>query len=611
MAELQFYLFGAPRIEHDGQPVSIKRRKAAALVFYLAMSTQPHNRSALASVFWPESDQTSARSALRTTLASLRRTALKDWLVIDGENISLKRDSLWVDVLTFRALISNCHDNTLHNGDGENCIDLLSQGVALYKDHFLTGFTLPDSPDFDEWQYFHDDKLRTEMTDALQQLAKLHVRLAEASKQARYADAITYVQRWLEIDPTSEAAHRYLMKLYAQTDQRNAALRQYQTCVEVLEREVGIPPQRETSQLYEAIKANKPVSLLDTPAPIYGNIPIMPELVVGREADFEAIKARIGMMDGNKQAGDSPIVAAVQGWPGIGKTTLAAALAHDPDIVTAFPDGVLWASLGQQPNVLSELKTWGEALGDHAMATLRHLDDAVTAMQTLLRDKRMLLIVDDVWEIEHARPFRIAGRGSAVLFTTRQNDVARALATTPSNVYRLPILNEMRALELLEILAPEVVAQNTAESLELVRDLEGLPLALQVAGRLLHAEARLGWGVTDLLTELREGTKLLTAAAPADRIDVAQETAPTVAVLLRYSTDRLDEATRERFAYLGAFAPKPATFELDAMKAVWLVDDPRPTIRILVDRGLLEPVQTGHFQMHALLVMHARSLFEG
>ncbi|MBO0700932.1 MAG: hypothetical protein J2P46_21235, partial [Zavarzinella sp.] len=84
---------------------------------------------------------------------------------------------------------------------------------------------------------------------------------------------------------------------------------------------------------------------------------------------------------------------------------------------------------------------------------------------------------------------------------------------------------------------------------------------------------------------------------------------PTVEMLLRRSTDRLAPETRERFAWLGAFAPKPATFALDAMRAVWDVPDARPTVRELVARGLLEPAGS-RFQMHALLVAHARRLCE-
>jgi len=56
------------------------------------------------------------------------------------------------------------------------------------------------------------------------------------------------------------------------------------------------------------------------------------------------------------------------------------------------------------------------------------------------------------------------------------------------------------------------------------------------------------------------------------------------------------------------FIPKPATFDLGAMAALWEINDPRPTVRTLVNRGLLEPLTGGRFQMHALLVLHAKSL---
>jgi hypothetical protein len=160
----------------------------------------------------------------------------------------------------------------------------------------------------------------------------------------------------------------------------------------------------------------------------------------------------------------------------------------------------------------------------------------------------------------------------------------------------------------LQKLAPNVVLQHPDASRELVRELEGLPLAIQVAGHLLNVEASYGFDVSQLLVELRDGAKVIEAKAPADRSDLANETTPTVAALLQKSTERLDPLTRDCFAYLGAFAPKPATFDLEAMKDVWEIDDPKPIARQLVDRGLLEPVG-GRFQMHALLVSHARSLF--
>jgi hypothetical protein len=353
-------------------------------------------------------------------------------------------------------------------------------------------------------------------------------------------------------------------------------------------------------------------SELDAQKP--GLAPPMPSLIVGREEALLELKRRLGVGSKKQEAVAIQVVTAVRGWPGVGKTTVAAALAHDPEIRKAFHDGVLWTSLslkpdGQSPDILSQLATWGRALGTDDLLRCRDIAEATKLLAGLLRNKRMLLIVDDAWEAEHVVPFQAGGAGCAMLVTTRINTVAQAIAPTPDAIYKLAVLTEEKAIELLGRLAPTVVAANPEESLKLVRELEGLPLAIQVAGHLLNVEAAYGFGVSQLLGELQTGARLLEAKAPADRADLANQTTPTVAALLQQSTQRLDPEIRERFAFLGAFAPKPATFDLRAMKAVWQVDDPKPTVRILVDRGLLEWVEkTDRYQMHALLVLHATSL---
>jgi tetratricopeptide (TPR) repeat protein len=358
------------------------------------------------------------------------------------------------------------------------------------------------------------------------------------------------------------------------------------------------------------------------PAPRPGSAPPLPGLVVGREDDLRALKTRLGIGgegQGQGQASrpaaagqDGPplqILTAIRGWPGIGKTTVAAVLAHDPDVMAAFPDGVLWTSLGPDPSLFSELATWSRALGAEDLRA-QTLEEASAHLAALLRGKRMLLVVDDVWQAEHARPFVAGGRGCATLITTRSSRVAQALAPTAGDVYRLPVLTEEQGLELLAALAPDVVGSHCDECRALVVALDGLPLALQVAGRTLAVEAGYGFGVADLLAELREGARLLEAQAPADRADLANESTPSVAALLQHSTDRLDETARAAFACLAVFPAKPASFDLAAMQAVCQVEDARPVARALVDRGLLEAPEAGRYQVHALLVMHARALLE-
>jgi hypothetical protein len=222
----------------------------------------------------------------------------------------------------------------------------------------------------------------------------------------------------------------------------------------------------------------------------------------------------------------------------------------------------------------------------------------------------MLLIVDDIWETDSGAPFnQVEVSGCALLMTTRFTAVANDLANLPGEeVFLLGVLDDARSLELLDRVAPGLARRFPRESLSLVRDLEGLPLAIRVAGRLLELELERGIDIQPLLLELRN-SRILDERAPSDRFDPATGTTPTVEVLLRRSTDYLDVETHVRFAKLGSFAAKPATFEAGAMAFVWRVKDPLPTIRKLVDHGLLEAqVSRGRFQIHFVLMLHARRL---
>ncbi len=609
MPDIRLFCFGHPRITTGGVECAIERRKALALVAYLALSDRPAPRDVLATLLWPELDQDRARAALRSTLPVLTSLLPGYWLAADRTTIRLKREDVWVDVREYLSLLAQArsHDHP-PEAPCPRCRAPLEEAIALYQDDFLAGFSLADSSEYDDWQATQRDWLRRECAGALRRVAHYENRVGNAE------GALVFAQRWLALDPLNEAAHRCLMHVYVELGQRSEALRQYERCAQLLDSELATPPEHETQALHQAINAHTGVRGAALPRPAgdaqpsaAGILPPLPTLVIGRERMSRDLKARVGAA-GNRR--DRRSVTVLQGWPGVGKSTLVAALAHDPDIAAAFSDGILWASLGDTPNPLVELLHWAAALRLPASDHAPDPQELTRQLSAVLRDKEMLLIVDDVWREEHAAPFRVGGHGCALVMTSRLNAVAQALAPTPRDVYRLPVLDDAAALELLGILTPQTVAAHPDEARELVRDLEGLPLAIQVAGRLLQNEAQLGWGVGNLLRELREGAALLAASAPSDVAGAAQDTTPTIAALLRHSTDALDAQTRLRFALLGLFVPKPATFDLRAMAAAWETPDPKPTARLLVQRGLLEPVSGGRFQMHALLVLHAHSLLE-
>jgi hypothetical protein len=368
------------------------------------------------------------------------------------------------------------------------------------------------------------------------------------------------------------------------------------------------------SSWMERKKIAKPEDTDETRSLTTRVMPARPDLVVGREADAQNIKNRFGITSDQQKTN----LTIVRGWPGVGKTTLINALVYDEEVKQHFKDGVLWAVLGENGNAFSELVSWGRQLGIYDITKVATLDEAITRLQAVLRNKQMLLIVDDAWKTDVAVPFKqIRGPESHLLVSTRFPGVAGELADVAErDVYLLEVLDDNRAFDLLEQLTPAVAQKYPDESRKLVHDIEGLPLAIRVAGRLLAAEDRAGIDVRPLMHEISENYEgtLLKQKAPDDRFDPRTGTTPTINFLLERSTNSLDEASRDCFAILGAFAPKPATFDAPAMKYMWEMEDDNQvlkTIRTLIDRGLLEFIPTiNRYQMHAVLVMHAQSLLE-
>jgi|GEM_PF-616082 len=253
MAGLKLFLFGPPRVELDGAPVDIQRRKALALLAYLAVSGQAHSRDSLATLFWPELDQQRGRAYLRRDLAALNTSLPGAWFNADRETVELNREAgLWLDIEHFQGLLAACrkHDHAPKNVCAE-CVPRLTEAAALYTGDFLAGFTLRDSPEFDDWQFFQTESLRQELATVLDRLVQ------GLNSQGQAEAAVPHARRWVALDPLHEPAQRWLIQVYDQAGQPVAGLRQYEEYVKLLEEELGLPPEEETATLYEAIKAKR------------------------------------------------------------------------------------------------------------------------------------------------------------------------------------------------------------------------------------------------------------------------------------------------------------------------------------------------------------------
>jgi predicted ATPase len=237
-------------------------------------------------------------------------------LLVEGQTIALRPTAVEVDVVAFEQRVAQGRP------------DALEQASALYVGDLLSGFSL-NEPAFEEWLMAERERLR-EL--ALEALAKLlaHQQRAPGSAETAVRTALQLIA----LDPLQEPVHRTLMRLYIHLGRRAAALRQYQLCVSVLQRELGVEPEAETRQLYQEILrrrlSREPASTAmhhrEPPPPLPA-----PQVIGGSSTPFigrDAELTRLLDVLAQARAGAGRLVAIV-GEAGVGKTRLIAELASD------------------------------------------------------------------------------------------------------------------------------------------------------------------------------------------------------------------------------------------------------------------------------------------
>ena len=314
MVDMKVNLLGAPRFERDGKSIYIKRRKALALFAYLAVTGKPHSRDSLAVLFWPEHDQSEARAGLRRELSRLKRDFGEEILLIERELVSLQPGAqVELDVRRFQELVKFAQNHTHIQDESREpsvcaeCYQSSAEAVELYDGDFMAGFSLGDSPQFDDWQFFEGESLRQSLAESLQKLIEWH------QLQGEYERAIEYARRWLSLDTLHEEAHRQLMELYARAGQYAAAVRQYQECVRLLREEIGVEPEQETQDLYENIRLRKlGATAASSKTSILPNTNTSPPVIHEQKIDY--CTGFDGVRIAYAQVGEGPVFVKTATW---------------------------------------------------------------------------------------------------------------------------------------------------------------------------------------------------------------------------------------------------------------------------------------------------------
>ncbi len=330
--------------------------------------------------------------------------------------------------------------------------------------------------------------------------------------------------------------------------------------------------------------------------------PHPPYNLVGRDDLVRELKQ--GLLGGSALA-----LSALNGLPGTGKTALAIELANDPQVLEYFRDGVLWAGLGRQPDVSTLLGTWSTALGipSHEIAKLTSIEDKARAIHASIGMRRILLVIDDAWQMGMALAFKVGGPNCAHLLTTRIPEVALEFCDGKAMVVRE--LDEANGLTLLARLAPRAVEARPDEARALVQAVGGLPLALILMGKYLRKETHTDQprrldGAIDRLHQVETRMQLAQPRSALERCpDLPAKVPLSLLTVIGISDEALDERSRRALYALSVFPPKPNCFSEEAALAVSAA--PVETLDTLTDRGLLESNGPGRYTLHQSIADYA------
>jgi len=184
-------------------------------------------------LLWSDRGEQQARQSLNQALKSIRRLSEKEGIALlssDSEQVTLHGDALESDIRRFRALANND-----------------PAAADFYEGSFLDGLSVP-APAFDDWVR----TIQSELHDCACRVLEKAAGAAAATGDLK--SAIDFVKRLLSLDPLREDAHRYLMRLLHDSGDRAAALRQYQTCAKLLDKELQVGPDASTRALFEDIR---------------------------------------------------------------------------------------------------------------------------------------------------------------------------------------------------------------------------------------------------------------------------------------------------------------------------------------------------------------------
>jgi tetratricopeptide (TPR) repeat protein len=325
-------------------------------------------------------------------------------------------------------------------------------------------------------------------------------------------------------------------------------------------------------------------------------LPAAVSCFVGRTSELRTLNA---LLDDDRASADTMVITAVDGMPGIGKTTLAVHWAHQ--VASRFPDGQLYVNLrGFDPGGLpvssaQVIRGFLDAFGISAETIPQSLDDQASLYRSLLAGRRVLVVLDNAADAEQIRPLLPGSPGCLVLVASRNQ--LTGLIAGGAHPLTLDLPSDVEAQQLLERrIGPDRLAAEPAPAQQMVDLCGRLPLALGIVAS--RAVTHPHFSLASLTDELRSSWERLDAFEGGD-------TAANVRAVFSWSYQQLSPAAAQMFRSLGTHPGPDIGVTAAASMAGVPVAKARATLHELARSNLIIEHVAGRFAFHDLLRAYA------
>jgi len=608
-----FGVLGPVQVTRPGVEVDLgARQQRLILALLLANAGQPIGIGSIVEVLWGERPPQSAVNVVHRYVGALRRLfepglparSPGRWLLGDAAGYRMQVDPLNLDLLRFRMLAEQARSDASE--------DRWPQAMAS----FASALSLWRGPCGGVAELAANDHLTFSAIDhECADLAREATALALRLDKARAV--LPVLRRMAEHRPLDEALQAQLVLAVSADGQQAEAIAHYHNVRRRLADELGVDPGEELRAAYQQVLrqdtaapaspavAGIPASPVKNPAPRLTTVP--PAQLPADLAYFtgrdEAQSRTLSLVNGHILTQASMPVLAIDGIPGIGKTSLAIHLAHQ--LTEAYPDGQLYVDLqGFDPeqSVLhpaEALQGFLNALGvpDADIPVSHHARSGL--YRSVLAGRRILVVLDNAHSVEQVRPLLPGSPGCLALVTSRK----RLAGLATAHGAHLMTLDVLSVQDARGFLTSRIGSQRTSAEPEAVDEViercGRLPLALAVVASraLTHPDHKL----IDIARELRDAQGSLDGFS-TDDID------NDIRAIFSWSYRRLGAQAARMFRLLSQHPGPDIAVPAMASLAGVALTEARLLIGELVRTGLLAEHKVGRFWMHDLIRAYAQEL---